>query len=524
MHGGMAGRLSLFGITCISGLALGSCGHQPVVSKSTLPIVEIAFRDLPTAALFARPSAGKDKRWVKVRYLDIDGEERSGKVALRGFSAWHHGRTKPSMRLKPKGKRHGGPDSIELSRPEDPLAICNWLPDQLGAGLGLMHEHSQPVRVLLNGRDCGVYLRSVRPGDDLCDAEGRPRGTFFKGDSLGSRRHFDLWQSSASWRPIGSADPDATTVLNELLAVLQQPPTPESFFRLHAALDLELAARALAVASLVGSIHADAVHNHVLFYNAKSRRLEPLLWDANGFGVHAEPELAVDIARHPIAARLLCHPEFLHRRNEVLWDLLQGRGSAPSLVAAVDQRLKELDEALKTDPEIARLVLRRGVFELDVLGYAGLPAARAAFVEFVERRHMYLCKWFEQARVSMSPTTGNPQQTLVTVSGSVAVRLSRRDGAPIRSAEGRDASVLWPGISQDLIDERQLQQADGRGVSAPHGNPAPLQYVVACPLEQLRVHNAFTGKQVAAVPAPTAAKTRSLHPWTQAAATPATPR
>jgi predicted neutral ceramidase superfamily lipid hydrolase len=52
---------------------------------------------------------------------------------------------------------------------------------------------------------------------------------------------------------------------------------------LHAALDLELAARALAVASLVGSIHADAVHNHVLFYNAKSRRLEPLLWDANGF-------------------------------------------------------------------------------------------------------------------------------------------------------------------------------------------------------------------------------------------------
>lgn len=520
----MARCLILLKATFIGVLALGSCGHQPAVSKSTLPIVEIAFRDQPTSALFERPPEGKDKRWVKVRYVDIDGEERAGRVSLRGFSAWHHGRQKPSMRLQPKGKKHGSPDSIELSRPEDPLAICNWLPDQLGASLGLMHEHSQPVRVLLNGRDCGVYLRSVRPGDDLCDAEGRPRGTFFKGDSLGARRHFDLWQSSASWRTIGRANPDATTALNELLAALQQPPTPDSFRRLAAVLDLELSARALAVASLVGSIHADAVHNHVLFYNAESRRLEPLLWDANGFGIHAEPELAVDIARHAIAARLLCHPEVLHRRNEVLWDLLQDRGSAAKLIAAVDQRLAELDLALKTDPEIARLVLKRGVFEVDVLGYAALPGARATVVEFIERRHAHLRNWFDQARVSMSPIPGNRQQALVTVSGSVAVRLSRRDGAPVRSADGRDAALLWPGIGEDLIDERQLREADGRGVSAPHGTPAPLQYVVACPLEQLLVHNAFTDREVIAVPTPTVASVRSVHPWTQTVATPATPR
>ena len=47
----------------------------------------------------------------------------------------------------------------------------------------------------------------------------------------------------------------------------------------------------MAVASLVGSIHADAVHNHVMYYNPETGRIEPLLWDANGFGIHAEPEL-----------------------------------------------------------------------------------------------------------------------------------------------------------------------------------------------------------------------------------------
>lgn len=523
-HRGMVGRQIVLGSAFAGALALGSCGLRQATSESDLAVVEIAFAGSSTAALFDPPPAGKDKRWVKVRYRDVDHREGAGKVALRGFSAWHHGRSKPSLRLKPKGKRRRGPASVELSRPEDPLAICNWLPDHIGAGLGLMHEHSEPVRLLLNGRDCGVYLRSIRPGDDLCDAAGRPRSAFFKGDSLGDRRHLDLWASSASWRTFGTWQPSATEALEELLAALREPPTAGSLRRLAGAIDLEQAARLMAVASLVGSIHADAVHNHVMYYNPETGRIEPLLWDANGFGIHAEPELAVNVARHPLAARLLSSPRFLHRRNEVLWEQMRGPASAEKLIAAVDQRLAEIDAALQTDPEIARLVLRRGVFELDEVGYAGLQGARREFLDFVERREAYLERWFQRARVSMVPLAKDPSHTLVTVFGDVAVKLSRTDGAEVLSADGRDAALLWPGIREALVDDRQHQESDGRGVSAPHGVPAALQYVVACPVAQLNLRNAFTGQAVSAEPSPEASKSRSVHPWSESAITPSSPR
>jgi len=514
--------LSLVGMV-LCGLTLGACSREQADSKSTLPVVKVSLRE-PLSALFEQPKAGERKRWVKARYEDLNGADQKGAVALRGFSAWHHGRNKPSVRIKAKGKKRTGPKTIELSRPEDPLAICNWLPDQLGAELGLMHEHSSAVRLLLNGRDFGVYMRSVRPGNDLCDAEGRPRGTFLKGDCLGDSRHFDLWTNHAAWDRNGEEDPDAIVALHELLTVLGQAPDAGSLQRLGAVFDLEKAARAQAVASLVASIHADRVHNHVLFYDAASRRLEPLLWDANGFGIHAEPELAVDVARHPLAERLLCHPEFVHRRNEVLWDLLRGSGSAKQLVAAVDQRLAELDAAFVTDPEIARLVLRRGVFEAEALSYEELPDARAAFVTFVERREAHLGNWFDDARVACEPLADNPDHSVVTVFGVVAVAMSRRDGQPLTGPDGRDASLLWPGITAELTDDRQHRAADGRGVSAPHGKPAALRYVVACPVDQLQARNAFTAREVTPSPAPESVAVRSVHPWQSASATPATPR
>lgn len=491
---------------------------------SSLPAVVVQTTSEPVQTLFAPPEAGKNKRWLKVDFRDVDGVLRRGKVALRGFSAWHHGRKKPSLRINPKGPGYGGVNFVELSRPEDPLAVCNWLPDQLGAGLGLMHEHSEAVRLRLNGRNLGVYLRSVRPGEDLCAAEGRPIGTFFKGDSLGDRRHLDLWAGSASWRAIGSKHGKAIEALDEMLAALREPATAATFRRLQGVLDLDAMARVLAVASLVASIHADSAHNHVLFYDYDKQQLEPLLWDANGFGIHADPELAVEVARHPLAARLLCFPEFLHRRNQVLWQLLHGAGSADGLVATVDRRLANLDSALRSDPEIARLVLRRGVFEVEAIDYDDLPSARADFVQFVERRETHLTHWFGDARVTWSSSPEDPEQTNVTVFGAVAIKLSRRDGAAVRAADGRDASILWPGIGERLVDVRQLQHTGGRGVSAPHGVPAPMHYVIACPAEQLLAHNAFTDEAVAPTSvAPVPLSTRSAHPW-QHASTPATPR
>jgi len=510
----MPGRPPLLAILALGLLGFASCRRSATLAPTTLPTVEVTLDNEPLEALFERPPTGKNKRYVAVTFRDVDGLARRAKVALRGFSAWHHGRTKPSLRVKPKGRANGLPEFVELSRPEDPLALCNWLPDQLAHELGLLHERSQPVRMVIDGSRRGVYLRSLRPGDDLCAAAGRPRGTWWKGDSLGARRHLDLWAGSASWRSIGADDPRATRALDEMLAALREPASPESWDRLAAVLDLEAAAKVSALAALVGSIHADAFHNHVLFYDPARDRLEPMLWDANGFGVHAEPSLAVDVMRHPLAARLSCHPEFVHRRNEILWALMHGSGGAEELIASADALLEHLDPVLQEDPEIARLVLRRGVFEVDPLDYERLPEARAAFADFVRERHACLRDHFSCAAIAIDPVPGHSGRSQVTVFGSVAVALSRTDGAAVVSVTGRDASLLWPGLSSELTDVRQHRQADGRGVSAPFAERAAMRYLVDCPPDLLIARNAFTERFVkrTAEPPPAVA-TRSLKPW-----------
>ncbi|MCA8977482.1 MAG: CotH kinase family protein, partial [Planctomycetes bacterium] len=373
-------------------IGAGESGPEP-----ELPVVEVTLQRGKLDELFA-PTNGEDgKVSLAATFRDGDRPPSRARVSLRGFSAWHHRRAKPSLRIKPRTADLATPEFVELSRPEDPLALCNWLPDQLSAELGLMHEHSAPVRLVLNGRQRGVYLRSLRPGDDLAAQGGRPRGTFFKGDSLGSRRHLDLWAVADSWRAIGDPNPRARRALDRLLAALRMPPSVESLAILAATLDLEAMARAQAVAVLTASIHADRAHNHVLFFDPAKDRLEPLLWDANGFGIHAEPGLAVDVMRHPLAERLACDPCFVHRRNEILWQLLHGAGRAERLIATAEERMTQLAATLRHDPEIARLVLRRGVFEVDPIGYDEVPAALDTFRTFVRQREARLRDHFADA-------------------------------------------------------------------------------------------------------------------------------
>ncbi|HEX5052015.1 MAG TPA: CotH kinase family protein [Planctomycetota bacterium] len=509
----MRARLrSWSGLAIAAGAALAfGAGCAPAGPTAPgLPTVRIDFPARGFDALFGAPGNAGDRPRVPATFTDVDRAPVAAKASLRGFSAWHHGAAKPSLRLEQKAA--GAAEFVELSRPEDALAICNWLPDRLAVGLGLMNAHSEPVQLVLDRRNAGVYLRSLRPGDDLA-AAGRQRGTFWKGDSLGARRNIDLWAGSAGWRASGADDARARQVLDELLATLREPATPQALRRLAGVLDVEVAARGAAVAVLVGSMHADRAHNHVLFFDPTRDALEPLLWDANGFGIHAEPSLPVEIARHPLAARLLCDPRFVHRRNQVLWDLLHGAGSAAALIATVREHVARWQPVLRADPGLGRLCLRRGAFELEPVAADELPSVLADFERFVTQRERTLLAHFGDARASVEPDARRTGVAHVTVFGAVAVRVSRRDGGPVVSCDGREAGLLLPGLSEQLFAAPQHAPRDGRGVAAPHAAPAALRYTIAAAPDLLVLKNAFTGEPVAPLAAPPDLPTRSVHPW-----------
>lgn len=487
---------------------------RPESAGAGIPTVRVGFAEQDPEALFA--SGGEEERTrLRVHFTDVDGATVAAKASRRGFSPWHHGRVKPSLRIEQTPARDElRPRWIELSRPEDPLAIANWLPDRLCDGLGLLHAATAPVHLLLDGDDFGVYLRSLRPGDDLAAAAGRARGTFCKGDAIGERRRLDLWADAAAWRTSGAESPRAQALLRELLERLREPASAENLERLAAVFDVAAAARAHAVAVLVGSIHADRAHNHVLFADPTKDCLEPLLWDANAFGIHAEPTLPVEVARHPLAERLLCDPRFVHARNEVLWHLLGHDGSAAELAEAVRTHLAAMAKALADDPQIARLRLQRGEFVVEAVPLQDLPQELARLRTFVTVREQLLREHFAAARVHVAPLAGDASGSVVTVFGSVGVRVARADGTGVQAMDGRPADLLLPGLSQELHAAPQHRLADGRGVAAPHARPAPLVYTLRAPGAELVFRNAHTGDVVPpSREAPPAVATRSVHPW-----------
>lgn len=503
----------------LAGLAVAVPWPRPTArppARSALPTLVLSTRPADLARLLTEGATtdAEGKTWLEAELREDDAGAIRGKVTGRGFSDWHRHEAKPSLRFR---TRDAGPDGApryqELSRPEDVLALCNVLPDRLAEELGLLTARADHVRLFLNDRWCGVYLRSLRPGDDLARAADRLPGTFFKGDSLGERRRLDLWSGAAAWRTFGREEPAAVAALDALLQTLRQPPSPARIAALEQLLDLDHWARAAAIAALTGNIHADRAHNHVLFWRPEDGLLERVPWDQNAFGIHAQPDVPVDVARHPLREALASDPRWLLRRSQILWQLLHGPGSARALEAAADRMLTVIGPDLAADPALGVLQFHRGDWQLKPSTAGDLPRWRERFGAWVRAREQFLRGWLTDARVHVASHPERADWSVVTVFGNVGVRASTRDGRPPRAADGRIADVLLPGRTAALADEPQ-HRVDGIGIPAPHPLPAPLRYEVAAPAAELSFRNVITGAPVApAAWAPEPVPLRSVHPW-----------
>lgn len=486
-----------------------AAGRAPVPATSPLPTLRLQFTDSAWRELFSGHDADDGKTYVAAEFTDERGESARTKVALRGFSSWHHGLTKPSLRLKPSVRRPHQPEHLELQRPEDLLAIGNAIPDALAQTLGLLQAGNEPVRLFLGDRFAGVYLRSLRPGPDLARAGGRPTGTFCKGDNLGDRRGLDLWASAASWRLIGDDTGRAAACLDDLLATLRQPPSAARCERLWQLLDFEATARVAALATVVGSIHADRSHNQLLFFTPTLGRCEPVLWDANGFGIHADPDVPVDIARHPLASVCLGDPRFLHRRDQMVAMLLRDGGIGQRITAHAARVATDL----RADPEPGRLDVRGDGWNFTIAAEADLARAEAEAQAWFAARERHLLAWLADARVAVARNPSAPGQSVVQVFGNVGITVAREDGALPQGPDGTAATLLLPGRSLTERDRPQHRDERGRGVPAPFPEPTSLSYVLVGEPDELRFANAITGAALTPTAPPPATPTRSAHPW-----------
>lgn len=468
---------------------LGVGGERP----DALPTVHLELPERSLELILAAvrrgdPKRGRDpggtKPYVPGRYRDEGGTWRRCKVALRGSTDYHWSPEKPSLRVKlKKAEASRGRRFVELQRPEDVLALGNLLPEELARELGVLSNLSDHVRLVVNGRYRGVYVRTTRPGETLATEQGRLPGAFFKGDTFLPQQPDELWRDVNTWRA-ADATPRARHALQATLQALArggERPSAATIASLHSHIDTDAFARWSAAMALAGGARTDYAHNHVLFWNTYRGLFEPAVWDVNGYGIATRPLIPVDLVLQPFQDRLSRDPRWVHQRNLHLHRLLEGAGSQPAQSQRIERHLTRLRPALLADPHLS--TVQAGLGRVVRWPASRLEEKVTQLQRWIAARVAYLRVYLGLAIVYAEPHPTRPGSVRIQVHGTAATRVARKDGT---------TRLLYPGLSEKLYQGKQQLGP----IVRPYVLPAPRWYTLPGPLSELRFENALTGAPV----------------------------
>ncbi len=446
---------------------------------------------------------GGDRPYFRAWFRDESGQTQKAKIAYRGLMHYHHWPEKPSLRVKiRKADIARGQRYVELSRPKDALGIRHQLPEELARQMGMVTTLNEPVRLFINRKYFGVYLRSYRPGESLALANGRMPGAFFKGDAVGPKENINLWGSSRHWDVYGEKDKNYIAHMERFLETLRQKPSIEQLKKLSLLLDEEVAARFSAIMIVTGCVHTDQKHNQMYYLCSNQGLLEQVPWDPTCYEVADKPFTPVDTMNTPLLECLMRNPHWVHRRNRLIHQLTQGIASAESMISLVENKYNRMIQDLKADAHLSKKTIGTDRFpisvwetehELDIIKQ--WAAAKPIFLE----------RYLDQALYSIKESPENPNQSIVDVFGTVAVKAMHQDGVPlsIRDQAGGEVDLLYPGLSQSIEEFRF--QPEEHAALVPHVTPALMTYVIDSPPDRLRLVNAITGKPAHQIKVPPSA-------------------
>lgn len=403
-------------------------------------------------------------------------------VMGRGYSAWHHQPDKPSLRIR-FSKKEGslGMRWVDLERPEDPLAVANWLPDQIADSLGLVNGKLERVRLFINREYKGVYLWTLRAGDKLALENGRLPGVFFRGEDLAVET---LWSRPDSWSVEGETSPELQSWFEEFLALVNNRQAhPQNRHLLDSYLDTGAFAKFLALGIFTGSSHADNNHNQLFYLSSYQGKLDPALRDFNSLGILQHSRAHPNIISSNLAGFAYWDPRFVYERDRVLYQLVQ----AQSWSRLLEESYQQLRSSLSADPSLLQLhnavpyqlgwqnfpeTLHGRITGREV-AVSDLSEAHQKNLQWLDERRDYLSAYLNDAKVSLM---AGEQGVQAVVWGNVAVR-----------ARGPESDLLlFPGLDFAGIDtSMELPQQ--------YSVAAPLVYPLSGTASDWKFENAVTG-------------------------------
>jgi hypothetical protein len=284
---------------------------------------------------------GDDFVPASVRY---GGETVPVKIRLKGDVGSHLREDSWSFRVRTRGDRViGGMKQFSLHRPNARHWLHEIVFQRAMAREGIIALRYQFIRLILNGRDLGVYAMEEHFGKELLENNRRRDGVILRfGETMKWREHAEQIRPFLADRGLlglatGSGDYSSSEIRTfRINKVMEDPIKRSAFLDGRLALeafrrgelstgeifDLDMLATFFALTDLLGAFHGADWYNLRFYLNPVTHRLEPIAFD----GMGGDPVSFLSSYRHGIrisdqpvtrfdsfAAVLFSDPEFYRR-------------------------------------------------------------------------------------------------------------------------------------------------------------------------------------------------------------------
>lgn len=314
--------------------------HQFI--KSDLPIYYLTLKPEDLIKLNVNLPQGGDKLTEQYKKT-VSGDFAANdftfpvKVRYRGDNPNHWQFNKKSWRINFDKQLFFNQNSLNLILPEDRYFFIEPWVAHMGKKLGLVTPELSFVSLVVNGKSQGVYLQAEQWGKTFLENYGLSGDADLYGEADFDEPVADLYSDVSNFKKY-TADPakpaENTDNLAQLLDLINNASDEEFNRRLPQIVDLNNFFHWQAQAALAFSYSQKMSHNLVAYFNPDLKKFQFIPWDV---AMSDNTPVNPDVNYNPLMTRVLANPDYMYRRNQVLWNYVKDQSNLDEDLAYYDR-------------------------------------------------------------------------------------------------------------------------------------------------------------------------------------------
>ncbi len=459
--------------------------------------------NLPKADYFGITHVSRDYVAGNLIYKNITYPSR---VRYRGDNYFHWRFPKKSWRIKLSDKKiFNGSNKFNFINPKFDSHMNTQLSYYMADKMSLLSPRSYYVTIFLNDINTGVYYYTDQIDETFLRMKNKLPGDVYYGEIEDAFNY--LFNNSDYWEIVATKDGDENRAKGEfdffINNVNEKNINEKGLIKFYKFFNRYIGEDYIefdALTALLNSPQPDQFHNQKFYLNPSNAKFEPIVWDLTPL-LDKDLELSLNYFNNPLILKMHLIPEFVNKRNKIIYDYIEGNLSEENLIKIINQWEKQIEYEMTHDK------LKDAKSKPHTLTTKKWREAVENLRENIKERHNFLRDSFNQVNVTIYVTE---EKIILDVNGESAVKLEAKN-----LGVGNN-EILYPGrkINYDKLDWMDIFN-NTLGYT-----PLRYEYILKDNFKtsDIKLINSVTGKEI--IPEikytnqlPKLDKADSIHPW-----------